>query len=202
MGKERQRIPRQVRDEVEREFNHRCAVCGADRPQLHHIDKNPVNNDPKNLIPLCPNCHLTDQHNPTEGLDPGILRLFRLYKDPAILTPQFHPLYMRLRFLEGISNDSDAKRLWGQALELVDFVAALNMGAFYAKEMNKLVRMPPGGGCLDMGDPESERRYRLAQQERAKKYLEQLRGARDRLYVLAVELLRYQEWKLSQGQRT
>ena len=37
-----------------------CAVCGFDRlVDLHHIDKNKNNSDVKNLVGLCPNCHLS-----------------------------------------------------------------------------------------------------------------------------------------------
>jgi hypothetical protein len=42
-------------------FNHWdkcCVVCGFDKiVAVHHIDENHDNNDPKNLIPLCPNHH-------------------------------------------------------------------------------------------------------------------------------------------------
>ena len=48
-------------------FNHHCARCGQncrnarsreEQLQVHHIDENPANNDPENLIPLCARCHL------------------------------------------------------------------------------------------------------------------------------------------------
>ena len=48
-------------------FNHHCARCGQDcqsirsgeqQLQVHHIDENPSNNAPGNLIPLCARCHL------------------------------------------------------------------------------------------------------------------------------------------------
>ena len=36
----------------------RCAICGFDRiVAIHHIDEDHSNNDPINLIPLCPNHH-------------------------------------------------------------------------------------------------------------------------------------------------
>lgn len=35
-----------------------CTICGFDKVvAVHHIDENHYNNDPKNLIPLCPNHH-------------------------------------------------------------------------------------------------------------------------------------------------
>jgi len=36
----------------------RCVICGFDKVvAVHHIDENKKNNDPSNLIPLCPNHH-------------------------------------------------------------------------------------------------------------------------------------------------
>lgn len=35
-----------------------CAICGFDRVvEVHHFDENHRNNDPRNLVPLCPNHH-------------------------------------------------------------------------------------------------------------------------------------------------
>lgn len=35
-----------------------CADCGKEGPtEVHHIDKDPFNNDPENLIRLCRSCH-------------------------------------------------------------------------------------------------------------------------------------------------
>ena len=35
-----------------------CVICGFDKVvAVHHIDENKKNNDPSNLIPLCPNHH-------------------------------------------------------------------------------------------------------------------------------------------------
>lgn len=36
----------------------KCVVCGEDKiVAVHHLDENNQNNDPKNLIPLCPTHH-------------------------------------------------------------------------------------------------------------------------------------------------
>ena len=35
-----------------------CAICGFNKVvEVHHLDENHNNNDPDNLIPLCPNHH-------------------------------------------------------------------------------------------------------------------------------------------------
>lgn len=41
-------------------YNHdkKCVVCGEDKiVEVHHMDENNKNNDPKNLVPLCPTHH-------------------------------------------------------------------------------------------------------------------------------------------------
>jgi hypothetical protein len=192
MAKTRRHIPRDVKDKVLSEFNHRCAICGSDNPQLHHIDEDPSNFDPLNLIPLCPNCHLTDQHSPTKSLEPSRLRLFREYKDPTILKPQFHPLFSRLQFLDSIGDDTDIGGLRQQADELVAFVAELEMGNFYSKKIRELTRDYPPAGVV--GDPEAEHQYRLKKRKWEETYRERLRRVRDEVYSLAVELLRFQPW--------
>lgn len=53
-------IPPAVRREVLIEASYRCAVprcLTALAIDVHHIDENASNNDPSNLIALCPTCH-------------------------------------------------------------------------------------------------------------------------------------------------
>ena len=42
-------------------YPHKCSICGYDEDErileVHHLDENHNNNDIKNLIILCPNCH-------------------------------------------------------------------------------------------------------------------------------------------------
>jgi|CXWL01.1.fsa_nt_gi hypothetical protein len=194
MSKQRVSIPKAVRDKILAEFNHRCAVCGADRPHIDHIDEDPSNNEPMNLLPLCPNCHLTDKHNPTSKIDNKKLALFRQFKDPAILSPQFHPLYLRLGFVNSINlSDEPVESLERQANELVDFVRALNMGSFYAQQLNGYLERSPRGYVRSLGmdhDLEYERQVR----EDNRKYRQQMIDARSTVTGLCVELLRYQEW--------
>jgi hypothetical protein len=193
--KTRKDPPKALRERIAREFNHRCAICGAPDPQFHHIDENPSNNDPLNLLPLCPNCHLTDHHNPTAPADPRKLRLFREHKDPTILSSQFHPLFNRLIFLDSISDSSDIGRLERSARELVEFVSSLKMGEFYAGQMSALITRPRRSGLT--WPRETNARLRDAQ-----RYRDQLRAKRTRIYSLAVELLRYQPWRRERGERS
>ena len=144
----RRAIPVKIRAEVLREWRHRCAVCGADGPQVHHIDEDHSNNDPANLLPLCPNHHLRDQHDPTSKIAPRKLALFRRYKDPAILSPQFEPLFRRLLFLDDVGRPPSKSagalaavyELEERANELSAFVRALGMGEFYGEQIATLAQ--------------------------------------------------------------
>lgn len=40
-----------------------CAICGkSGYTEVHHIDKNPMNNSPSNLVRLCKSCHAKQHH--------------------------------------------------------------------------------------------------------------------------------------------
>jgi hypothetical protein len=181
MAKTRKAIPKAVSEAVLKEFNHKCAVCGKERPQIHHIDEDPSNNDPLNLIPLCPNCHLIDQHNPTIPIDPEKLRLFREYRDPTILKPQFHPLFKRMEFLCKVTIEPDALSWTKQCVALIQFVANLKMGDFYSKRVRELLPQSPlyAVELNESGD---------------KQYRNQAMDAQKEVYELIVEQLRFQEW--------
>ena len=133
---------RALKESVLKEYNHRCAVCGTDRPQVHHIDENHENNDRLNLLPLCPNCHLSDQHNPTQQIALGILKLFRVHKDPAILSPQFTPLFERFQHVATPDSAIQFYAVVEKNDELVRFVDVLTMGTFYAEEIRRLLFDP------------------------------------------------------------
>lgn len=196
--KTRKEPSKALREQLAREFNHRCAICGAQNPQLHHIDEDPSNNDPLNLLPLCPNCHLTDHHNPTAPVDPRKLRLFREHKDPTILSPQFHPLFERLTFLDSVPDSSDISGLKSKAEELIAFVRSLGMGEFYATQMYALIT-PPHEARLTWGRRDTEAHSQKEQKQQ--QYREQIRAARSQVYSLAVELLRYQPWRRERNER-
>jgi hypothetical protein len=58
--KTRRAIPAKIRALLQQEVNSCCPFCTSidvDHFQIHHIDENPENDDPGNLLMLCPTCH-------------------------------------------------------------------------------------------------------------------------------------------------
>lgn len=190
----RKAIPSAIRERVLGEFNHRCSICGKERPQVHHIDENHANNDPLNLLPLCPNCHLIDQHNPTAKVDAEKIRLFRKFKDPLILSSQFEPLFRRLKFLLNLHESHfewhAAKK---QADELVKFVTQLGMGGFYGLHIASMILPPKVVGVILSGEE-----GRRQNEEERKGYLDQLLRIQEKVFEQAIELLVYQDWKVKE----
>lgn len=184
-------IPRDTRDAVLKEFNHRCSICGGDRPQVHHIDENPSNNDPLNLLPLCPNCHLSDQHDPTRTIEVPRLHLFRAKRDPLILHARFEPLWRRCKWLLQVDQFT-MQQLSVHAEELASFVEAMAMGAFYAKQLRGLLEAPAMGRVSFTDTPAHV--YEKWDREDTATYRTVLAENREAALGLVVELLRYQEW--------
>ena len=190
---QRKKVPSAVKEGVLREFRHRCAICGHDDPHIHHINGDSANNEPMNLLPLCPNCHLTDHHDPTAPVDSEKVALFRHYKDPTILKPQFGPLFTRLAVLKA---EGAASRVYRQAAELVSFVRALDMGDFYGGEIEALLSPSPSNQWFlvrrrgSASEDELEKR-----RESGDAYIRKVRASADRVRELIVELLRYQHWR-------
>ena len=190
----RKQLSEALKDKVKKEFNYKCAICANDNPQIHHIDEEHSNNEIENLLPLCPNCHLTDQHNPTRKVEIAKLQMFRKYKDPTILKSQFHPLYKRSLFLNNIDeNNEEVKELFEQVNSLIEFVKSLEMGDFYSKELKRLIKRDShiyktslSGGR----DYQNEQARRDSNLKDRKKLIENSTKAID----LIVELLRYQKW--------
>lgn len=190
----RETIQKKTREALFNEYDHRCAVCGCDRPQIHHIDEDPSNNDLMNLLPLCPNCHLRDQHNPTRKIDVPKLKLFRTYKDPSILKPQFHPVYVRQLFLDSVLLGQDAvDDLEAQANELIEFIQSLEMGEFYAKRLTELIGPLRRGFIMSLGSG-PDLRYEQQRQKANHDYRQLLVTNREPARTLIIELLRYQDW--------
>lgn len=171
----RESIPKKLKDTLLDEYDHRCAVCGGDRPHIHHIDEDASHNELHNLLPLCPNCHLRDQHNPTRKIDISKLQLFRKYKDPAILKPQFHPIYLRQCFLSTVVPGEDPTAdLESQATELIEFIQALAMGDFYGKRLTELVGPLRRAFIMSLGaghEPHYERQLRSAHHDYRQKLI-------------------------------
>jgi len=148
MPKTRTNIPKAIRDKVLKEYHHKCAMCGRTEPHLHHIDENPSNNDIANLLPLCPNCHLQDTHDPTAPHDPDKLRLFRRCKDPFVLDHRFHPIWRRIQAFraQGIlvqenrwTKNYTVNSLTGEInswQDLTNFVRTFQKGEYYADRLN------------------------------------------------------------------
>jgi hypothetical protein len=193
-SQQRKAIPKAVRDAVLAEYRHRCAICASDRPQLHHIDEDRTNNDPANLIPLCPNCHLTDQHDPTAPVDHDRMRLFRRFKDPAILSEQFVPLWRRCTFIVR-AESTPGQVLSDAAEELCAFVQELEKGAFYANRLKELVG-PFAHPHVWLLNDMTSRDFQRIRHEDAELDRTRILNSRDEALGLVVELLRYQEWKI------
>jgi len=113
-----------------------------------------------------------------------------------ILEPQFHPIYTRQLFLEEIEiNEDDVKQLWKQSKELVEFLAELEMGAYYSRRIRELVKKDgitivttSLNGCYD--SYENVRR----QKKKNLDYRQKLADNKNQIQSLIIELLAYQKW--------
>ena len=170
-----------------KQYRHLCAICGETGPQIHHIDEDSSNNDPLNLLPLCPNCHLRDQHDPTAPIDPRKVRLFRIHKDPMILSSQFEPLFRRLSWLLNVGDNFDGDRCQSLSEDLIAFVSNFEMGEYYADKLKRLLQRPVT--AIHSIDDE---RHIADQQKLDMEYLQDLSANSEQAIELLVELLRYQ----------
>jgi hypothetical protein len=203
MNKIRKEPPKKIKDKVLKEFNHLCAICCDMKPyEIHHIDGNPSNNDPLNLIPLCPNCHTKYMHDPTNKIEMGKIKLFRIYKDKTILSDKFHPLFIRMQFLDSINlQKSCMAELLKQVQELLDFIKVLNKGEFYKNKLKGLLKPPsslPQIEAILIGDYDSKvskSNDNKKDKEREKAYRDQLLAAKEEVEKLIVECLCYQSWE-------
>ncbi len=187
MTKPRQQLPKATREAVLNEYRHRCAICGGDRPQIHHIDENPANNELANLLPLCPDCHLTDQHDPTAPAGPERLLLFRKYKDPSILSPQFAPLLQRYSLLYSGSLSGDELR--NAADDLVRFVEGLGMGKYFAVKLDALIGTAATNASFDSSAAFGQRDMKVVRRQMERR----LGDHKAKLEVLLIGLLRCQK---------
>ncbi len=195
MVKKRSSIPKAISEPVLKEYRHRCAICGRHEPQLHHIDEDPSNNDPLNLLPICPNCHLQDIHAPTAALDPKKIKLFRRCKDPFILDPRFHPLWKRLQFLRADNYErKEGTYSWNYLCsDLTTFVSALSMGSYYSAKIKSILKEYLGhmvAHKISLGDAITKQEI-MGDSERHREAYEFRATA---IEDLCVEMLRYQGW--------
>lgn len=199
MPKTRKKIPQAVREAVLKEFNHLCAACGKPSPQLHHIDGDTTNCSPMNLMPLCPNDHLIDVHNPTKPIDYRKLQLLRCFKDPTVLEPQFEPLFRRMYFILDIERAPfDAGKADKAVRELIQFVGNLNMGQFYSKKLKHLISPPSYLLALSLNASLGSETDAALAEYRAK-FQDMLLRSKDEVVALLVELLQYQNWSSGKG---
>lgn len=195
----RKHIPANMKNSVLGEFNHLCALCGAPKPQIHHIDHNHENNEKSNLIPLCPNHHLLDAHSPTEPIAPAKLRLFRQFRDPAIFLSQFHAVYRRMSFL--LANQDpidDAEQMRRKTADLIEFISFLNMGEYYSAKIRSLIGWVPP---MRIEHQSAQEHLRHLTEDLRKdieyrsKYLDKVRSNAASSVDLIIECLRFQEWR-------
>lgn len=54
-----------LKKEIKIRDENRCQMCRSiNQLEVHHIDGNPLNNDPENLITICKRCHQKDLRTP------------------------------------------------------------------------------------------------------------------------------------------
>jgi hypothetical protein len=194
MSKVRLTIPKPIRDAVLKEFRHKCAICGRHSPQVHHLDENPSNNDPLNLLPLCPNCHLQDIHDPTSPPDPLKLKLFRKFKDPLIFDPRFQPIFRRMACLRSVEWNKPTQA--SHAEELFKFIEVFQMGEFYRRQIAHLFHFPSAyyrRKLEDAGNPDFSKTEDAAFTKAA------IAHSIEQIEFLIIEMLRYQGWNVGAG---
>jgi len=188
----RKKIGATLATKILKEFNHLCALCGKESPQIHHIDGKNSNNIESNLLPICPNHHLLDAHSPTDPLNPAILSLFREYKDPTILTSQFKALFTRMCFLREL-NLYNFRNYQNSARELTSFVGYLEMGPFYSSRIRELIEWEEPTRMNSLSG--TQEYYDRLESEDAAAYLKQLKTNSLTAIHLLIEQLRFQSWR-------
>jgi len=195
MVKKRTKIPKTIAEQVLKEFRHKCAICGRHEPHLHHIDEDPSNNTIENLLPLCPNCHLQDSHDPTAPPDSFKIQLFRRMKDPLIFDPRFHPISDRLKFLR--ENEAERVESWQWSCKnLCEFIKALKMGQYYANLITGVLKKPDGYYIVDqqkLGNKISFEDVRESSDLQNEVHLHRATVIEN----ICVEMLRYQGWRVN-----
>jgi hypothetical protein len=115
--------------------------------------------------------------------------LFREYKDPAILKPQFKPIHDRMFYVCSFSTLSCFEIEEAQR-ELTDFIASLEMGTCYE---GKIWSVNPVDVHFTIVNPEGNEYERTVSEQDAKCHQTIAVNAK-KVESLVIELLRYQEW--------
>ena len=190
-------IPEATKRLVLGEFNHSCAMCGKHGAQLHHIDEDRSNNEPMNLIPLCPNHHLTEQHHPTRRHDPIKLQLFRKYKHTLILKPQFQAIFKRMRFMYLDQSGSPRDEILAMIRDLTRFLSVLEMGEYFSKQVAETLRAE-GSGILNVNGQDTEAEWdamNVKFWENARcAAIDKIKANRADVEKIVVEMLDFQKW--------
>jgi hypothetical protein len=209
-AKKRKSIPLKIEKQITKQYSNLCAICGKADPQVHHIDENPSNNEPLNIIPLCTDCHLIKIHK--KNIYPReIIRLFRVYKSKLILSDKFLPIFNRMKFLlaEDISS-YDSKVLQSEYNDLISFIKAMEMGILYAGKIKKLlyfpleyhveiVAYPPDPEYDALVGRSSSSTYSSKSNNKGssiKAFTDMYRENKEKVIGLIIEQLIYQKWVL------
>jgi hypothetical protein len=127
-------------------------------------------------------------------IDSEKLKLFRQFKDPMILKPQFHPLFVRMQFLNPVDESLGAENLGILSEELIEFVEALEMGGFYSKRISELIKRRYTG-MLQAVRRNEEVFLAPVPVEDDGQYIGKIRDTYPNIAALIVELLRFQKWQ-------
>jgi len=203
----RKSIPQNIVNQVMKEFSSICAMCDKTDPQLHHIDEEPSNNDPQNLIPLCTDCHLIKIHK--KSIYPReIIKLFRVHKSKLILSVKFLPIYKRMKFLlVSDINSYDSKELRDEYDDLISFISAMKMGDIYSKRIKDILFFP-AEYCVAVvhyqPDPDYDRLVGTSRSypsesstkgSSLKEFKKMYQENNDKIIELIIEQLVYQDWE-------
>jgi len=202
----RKEPPKPIKEQVLKEYSHCCAICSGTNPQIHHIDENPQNNEVLNLIPLCPNCHNTGQHNKYNKIPENILKLFRKYNERKILDSKFIPIYKRMNFLFEDIEKADHNKLQADYDEFMNYLPLYEKGEFYKKQIEKLLFFEPEH-CVavahyqdplpfaDVQDSNEEYTCR-AIGDSIGGYKKMYKENKEKVIDLVIEMLKYQDWSV------
>jgi len=90
-------------------------------------------------------------------------------------------------------NHEDVKEIFEQVKSLINFVNSLEMGAFYSKELEKLIKQDNHAYAISLNGGH-DYRYEQAKRDNNLAVRKKLIANRDKAIYLIIELLRYQKW--------